>query len=213
MCRLRALVAVGLIEAFERLIKEMLAACIDVLAPLASDDRFEKLSSVSLHVMIAHVETGSVGRAMAESQMFSESKRIREVFGQLLKDPDKTNMWEVFPAERPDPAKPRDPDELSRKDLLDVVLQLRHSIVHNLGVLTKSDALKLGLKSRTVIDAPRKFWLDQADALALKLFVYETAKLLHDHISDRLAHLESELATNAKRPCPAAARQRLPLSS
>lgn len=212
LCRLRALVAVGLVEAFERLLKEMLAACIDVLAPLATDDRFGK-PTLSPGIMIAHFETGSVGRAVAESQMFSDSRKIREVFGQLLRDPDKTNAWEVFPVELRDPATPPDLDELKRAELLDVVMQLRHSIVHNLGVLTKSDALKLGLMTKTVLKAPRKFWLEQTDVLSLKLFLYETAKLLNDRISDRLFDLETALATKAKRPCPGAARQRLPLSS
>ena len=47
-CRLRALVVVGMVEAFERLLKEMMAACIDVLAPLATDDRFARIPAISV---------------------------------------------------------------------------------------------------------------------------------------------------------------------
>ncbi len=70
--------------------------------------------------------------------------------------------------------------ERERYETLGVVWQLRHTIVHNVGVITQSDAIKF----RLLVRAPRR-----DDIRYLKRFLDETAERCNRRIGERLAEL------------------------
>lgn len=75
---------------------------------------------------------------------------------------------------------------------MDLLFQLRHSIVHNVGVITRSDALKLRLMCQRTINAPRVLTPSNGDVWYAKLFLDETARWGNDRVADRLATVLSE---------------------
>ncbi len=72
---------------------------------------------------------------------------------------------------------------------MQIVFQLRHAIVHNAAVLTKTDARKLQLLTRRKVDAPRVLRPSRADVWYVKLFLDEAAERIDEEVSSRLIEL------------------------
>lgn len=76
--------------------------------------------------------------------------------------------------------------------------QLRHSTVHNVGVITRSDAVKLRVLSGGDVLAPRVLEPTRADLVYLRRFLDETTADCNKRIGERLAELLSDI--HAKSP-------------
>lgn len=179
---LNSMALVNLIEAFERFLKEIASLCVDQLAPFTQDDRFDlndfKLKGSSL---AAHFGSDSVGRSLCESTTWLNCKEINDRFRDLLAEPFDSGTFQLFP---------KQPQvERERFDTLSLVWQLRHTVVHNVGVITQSDATKLRLLAKQPIRAPRLLRPTQNDLLYLKRFLDETAERSNQRIGSRLAEL------------------------
>lgn len=90
------------------------------------------------------------------------------------------------------PSNPRDADYW-RRTALAIVFQLRHSIAHNVGVITRSDAAKLRIMCKGPVDAPRLLELTQADVWYTKLFLDELATWINGNVAGRAAAVLTQL--------------------
>ena len=142
--RLYGMALVNLIETFERFLKEAASECVDALAEFIVDDRFNAfaLQGASL---ATHFGAGSAGKALCETATWLDCKEINDRFRKLLADPFEVGAFYVFPK-----TGNQEPTAGQwRYDLLSLVWQIRHTAVHNVGVITKSDAVKPSvMKSR-----------------------------------------------------------------
>lgn len=186
--RLRQMALVSLIETLERLLKELAAVCVDVLAPVTADDRFDAFR-VSGSAIAGHFGTDTLGRALCETGTWLDCKTINDRFRELLSDP--------FPGSQPLPAfqlfRLHPADERGRYDTLQLVWQLRHTIVHNVGVVTQSDAVKLRVLSKRAIDPLRIVVPTRDDIRHLHRFLKETAERCNQRIAERLAVILSRI--------------------
>lgn len=103
----------------------------------------------------------------------------------LLADPFENGAFILFPKQ---PAVNRE-----RFDTLGLIWQLRHTIVHNVGVITQSDAIKLRLLVHAPVDSPRVLFPTRDDIRYLKRFLEETAEQANERIGNRLAALLSTI--------------------
>lgn len=179
--RLRSLVLLALVEAFERFLKEVAAACIDELGAIVLDDR---LSTLALHpqAIAAHFDEDTVGKALCEGSTWLDSTAINTRFTRLLADHFGDAKFKFFPDGK------KDPDSW-RRGTMDVLWQLRHSIAHNVGVVTKSDAAKLRLLRRGPVDAPKVLQLTNGDVWYAKLFLDDLARWGNERVATRLAEV------------------------
>jgi hypothetical protein len=176
----------GVVEAFERFLKETAALCIDHVAPHVADDRFADFK-VHGDRLAAHFGEGSVGMALAESDTWLDCESINRRFQRVLADPfRKDTKFFLVPSEH------QERGEGWRHTTLEVVFQVRHTIVHNAGVLTKSDAAKLRLLLRRHVDAPRVLWPERDDVRSIKEFLDEMAQRATDRVAVRLGKLLDE---------------------
>jgi len=90
----------------------------------------------------------------------------------------------LFPKQTQQPA-----TERGRFETLSLVWQIRHTFVHNVGVITLSDAVKLRLCARETVESPRVLAPTRDDLRYLKRFLDETAKVCNQRVGDRLAEL------------------------
>jgi hypothetical protein len=148
--RLYAMALVNLVETFERFLKEVAAECVDCLADLIVDDRFNAFP-VQGAALASHFGSGSTGKALCESSLWLDCREINDRFRKLLADPFKTGEFYVFPKE----ANQAPADQQWRFEVMSLIWQLRHTSVHNVGVITKSDAVRLRVLARQTVDAPR----------------------------------------------------------
>jgi hypothetical protein len=190
--RLYGMALVNLVETFERFLKEVAAECVDCLADLIVDDRFNAfpLQGASL---ASHFGSGSAGKALCESATWLDCKQINDRFRQILSDPFKTGDFYVFPRE----GNQQPVAEQWRYDLISLLWQLRHTSVHNVGVITKSDAVKLRVWAKEAVDAPRVLAPARNDIRWLKMFLDETAEDCNRRIGQRLAALLTVIHTTA----------------
>jgi hypothetical protein len=72
---------------------------------------------------------------------------------------------------------------------MDVLWQLRHSIAHNVGVITKSDAAKLRLLRRGPVEAPKVLSLTNGDVWYAKLFLDDLTRWENGRVASRLAEV------------------------
>jgi hypothetical protein len=142
--RLRGMALVNLIETFERFLKEVAAECVDCLADLVVDDRFNTFP-VQGATLASHFGSGSAGKALCESSIWLDCREINDCFRKLLADPFKTEDFYVFPKE----GNQQPVTGQWRYEVMSLIWQFRHTGVHNVGVITKSDAVKLRVLSRT----------------------------------------------------------------
>jgi hypothetical protein len=190
--RLYGMALVNLVETFERFLKEVAAECVDCLADLIVDDRFNAfaLQGASL---ASHFGSGSAGKALCESALWLDCKQINDRFRQLLSDPFKPGDFYVFPKE----GNQQPVAEQWRYDLMSLIWQLRHTSVHNVGVITKSDAVKLRVWAKEGVEAPKVLAPGRNDIRWLKMFLEETVENCNRRIGQRLAALLTVIHPNA----------------
>lgn len=183
--RLQTMVLLSLVEAFERFLKELAAVCIDQVAELIFDDRLD-VFTLKGQTAAAHFSEGSVGKALCESSTWLDCEEISKRFRRILalpNDPNKGSFY-LFPGRSQQPPALRD-----RAETVEIIFQLRHTIVHNAAVITKSDAIKLSRLTKRQIESPRIFWPERADVWYVKLFLDDTANTMNQEVGKALADL------------------------
>lgn len=191
LCRL---VLIDLVEAFERFLKEVAAVCVDHVSPLVVDARFDAgFQTPKGSALAQHFAAKTWGRALCESLTWLDCGDANDRFRRILADPFSPGDFYVFPT-----SKAQNPASLlGRHELVSLIFQLRHSAVHNAGVVTESDAAKLRVLSREPVAAPRLLVPSRLDVYSVKLYLDQTAKLLNEEIAKRLSAL---LDTNTVSP-------------
>lgn len=187
MARLRAMALIGMVQSFERYAKEAAAVCVDQVVPLVLDDRIEGMRFTTSGVA-ANFTEGSLGRAVCESLVWLSTKEIQDRFKKLLalSDPKKPfNFFSPFDDPGSAIAWPR--------RTIDILIQLRHSITHNVGVLTASDGAKLRLLTKTPVPTPSMLEPTSADLLNARTFLEETVNEVNGRIAARLAEVLTEI--------------------
>jgi hypothetical protein len=106
----------------------------------------------------------------------------------LLADPFEAGDFWLFPKTSQPPAAER-----GRYEILSILWQVRHTIVHNVGVITKSDAIKLHLLVQEPVPSPKVLVPNRDDVFYVKRFLDETAKRANDRVGQRLAELLTTL--------------------
>jgi hypothetical protein len=183
LSRLYRMILVDLIETFERFLKEAAAACIDLLGRFILDNRFDKFT-VKGSILAVHFGTDTLGRALCESSTWLDTDSVTTRFKSLLADPfEEEGKFVLFPK-----GKERSPDR-ERYETLELVWQLRHTVVHNVGVITQSDAVKFRLMVKGVVDSPRLLVPTRDDIRYLKQFLDETAGTCNERIGQRVAEV------------------------
>ncbi len=71
--------------------------------------------------------------------------------------------------------------------------KLRHSIAHNAGVITRSDAAKLRLLRRGAVDGHKTLQLTNGDVWYVKLFLDDLASWAKARIAARLAEVLTKI--------------------
>jgi hypothetical protein len=184
MARLHGMIFVNLVESFERYLKEVAAACVDSLARYVLDDRFNAFH-VRGSALAAHFGADTLGRSLCESATWLDCEEINDRFRKLLSDPfQKDGRFHLFPRQNQDPA-----SERWRLETLSIVWQLRHTVVHNVGVITQSDAIKLRLLVRSAVPSMQVLSPTRDDIHFSKRFLDETAEMANSRIGSRLAEL------------------------
>src|SRR5207244_10394408 len=111
-------------------------ACIHWLAPFVLDARFN-VFKIQGSALTAHYGTDTLGRSLCESATWLDCEEINDRFRKLLADPfQKDGRFYLFPRQGQQPAA-----ECWRFETMSLVWQLRHTVVHNVGVITQSDAI------------------------------------------------------------------------
>jgi len=175
------MVLLHLIENFERFLKEIAAVCVDCVAPFVLDDRFNAFRILGSS-LAAHFGTDTLGRSLCESILWLDTDEINSCFRKLLADPYEDGTFILFPkAER------------ENLETLGLVWQLRHTMVHNVSVITRSDAIKLRLLARRPVETPRLLTPTRADLRSLKRFLDDMAAQSNERIGKRLAELLSTI--------------------
>ena len=78
---------VNLIETFERFLKEVAAECVDCLADLVVDDRFDVFNKIQGSNLASHFRAGTLGKALCESATWLDCEEINKRFRNILADP------------------------------------------------------------------------------------------------------------------------------
>jgi hypothetical protein len=180
LSRLHGMILVNLVETFERYLKEVAAACVDQLARYVLDDRFNAFK-VQGSALAAHFGADTLGRSLCESATWLDCDEVNNRFRRLLAPAFESGTFLLFPKQ---PEADRE-----RYDTLSIVWQLRHTIVHNVGVITKSDAIKLRLLVRQAVPQMQVLAPIRDDIRYLKRFLDETAERSNGRIGQRLAEL------------------------
>ena len=191
--RINSMVLMNLIENFERFLKETAATCVDRLVDYALDDRLN-IFGIQGSTLASHFGTATLGRSLCESGTWLNCEEINSRFRKLLSDPFQQggNAFHLFPTANQQPD-----DERWRFPVLGLIWQIRHSIVHNVGVITQSDAVKLRLWAREPVQAPRILAPTRDDLRYMKRFLDETAEICNRRIGERLAHLLSNMRNDS----------------
>ena len=185
MSRLYIMVLLSVVEAFERFLKEIAAVCVDQVGRIVLDDRLD-VFSLKGDVLAAHFQAATIGKSLCESSTWLDCKEINRRFKRILADPFTEGTFELFPNQTNSP-------NFARRRLVEIVFQLRHSIVHNAAVITESDALKLRLLTKAPVVGSQVLWPTRGDVWYVKLFLDQTVKQLNEEIGDRLAKLMTAL--------------------
>jgi len=189
MTALDQMVLVNLIEAFERFLKETAAVCADHLVKRVLDDRFDEFQ-IRGSLLAAHFGADSVGKSLCESSTWLDCDSINRRFRRLLADPfdPQKGDFYVFPGKKQEPGAER-----FRYDIISLLWQVRHTIVHNVGVVTQSDAIKFRLLVGRSVQAPRVLTPTREDVRYVKRFLDETAARVNQRVGERLAELLTTL--------------------
>jgi hypothetical protein len=187
--RLYGMALVTLVETFERFLKEIAAECVNVLADFVVDDRFN-VFRIQGSGLASHFSAGTLGKSLCESATWLDCDEINERFRRLLSDPFQIGgqFFYLFPRQSQLPT-----GQVSRFEPMNLVWQIRHTAVHNVGVITQSDAAKLRLWAKEQVAAPRIMSPTRSDLNYLKRFLDETADDCNRRIGARLAELLTAL--------------------
>lgn len=173
-----------IVASFERLLKELAAICVDEVAPLCADER---LSCFKIDGKDAapHILDQTVGRALCESTLWHDTKTTNERFEMILRgnplvDPQPLKGFILF-----------DGKSGLRGEIktIKVMFQIRHTIAHNLGTLTRSDAGKLQRILGERIDGHKELDIDRKHVYYLQQFVSGLAKEVNTTVADRLGQV------------------------
>ena len=139
--------------------------------------------------MAAHFGTETLGRSLCESAIWLDCEEVNDRFRKLLADPfQKDGRFYLFPRQGQEPA-----SERWRIETLNIVWQLRHTVVHNVGVITQSDAIKFRLLIRAPVPSMQILSPTRDDIRYLKRFLDETAEASNRRIGTRLAEVLSTI--------------------
>ena len=177
------MVLLGLVESFERFLKELAAECIDAIAGCVLDDRFDEFS-IKGSQLAAHFAANNPGKALCEPLIWCDCKDANNRFRSILSDPWQAGNFYVFPQANQPPAALR-----GRLELMKIVWQLRHTIAHNTGVITSADALKFRLLINGNVESPRLLEPSRGDVWYVKLFLDGSAEDINREVGARLAAL------------------------
>ncbi len=180
MSHLRRMVLVSLIEAFERFLKELAAICIDALIRQVGDDRFDEFGTRGGQLAF-HLAAGTIGKALCESDTWLTNRTINERFRRLLKSPFGDNWENLFPEENQQPQ-----SERARARTLAILWQVRHTITHNVGLITGSDAAKSRMLLKGRISPDRALKITRRDIVYTKKFLFETSQSVNERVGKRL---------------------------
>lgn len=183
--RLYGMALVNLVETFERFLKEVAAECVDCLADFVVDDRFN-VFAIQGSALASHFGTGTLGKSLCESSTWLDCEEINRRFRKLLSDPFQSGgpSFDLFPKQNQQPE-----SEKWRFDPMNLIWQIRHSAVHNVGVITQSDAVKMRLWAKEKVAAPRILAPTRRDLNYLKRFLDETTDTCNKRVGEQLAHL------------------------
>ena len=189
LSRINGMVLINLIENFERFLKETASICVDSLASHILDDRLNEFP-INASNLASHFATATLGKSLCESGTWLNCDEINKRFRKLLQDPfhQSGNDFHLFPRGKQQPV-----DQNWHFDIMALIWQIRHSIVHNVGVITQSDAVKLRLLAREPVEAPMLLAPTRDDLLNVKFFLDEIADLCNRRVGDRLAQLLTDL--------------------
>ncbi len=188
MARVNSMIMASLIATFERLLKELAAKCVDQLAHCVLDDRFD-VFNLDGSGLAAHFEAKTLGNSLCESVVWHNCKDINDRFRTLLAPLFEKGQFYLFPAKNNQ--EPR--SDQWRFNTLNIVWQLRHTIVHNVGVVTHSDAIKFRLLAKCNVQASCGLAPTRDDMLSVKRFLDDTAEFCNRRIGERLAKLLTEI--------------------
>ncbi|MBI4580347.1 MAG: hypothetical protein HY718_11635 [Planctomycetes bacterium] len=208
MGHLRRMVLVSLIESFERLLKELAAVCIDSLVNYVADDRFDRMGATGGQIAV-HFGAGTVGKALCESDTWLSNRTVNERFRSLLRDPF-GSPWEeyVFPDQGQKPVA-----QQPAARTLAVLWQVRHTITHNVGMITRSDGIKLKLLLRRDVSTDCILAPTEDDLRYVKRFLSDLGRTTNDRIAQRLAailtilHQQSPMLLDAQAQADALSKQ------
>ena len=195
MTSLDRMLLVNLVEVFERFLKETAAVCVDHVADYVLDDRFDEFP-VSGSILAAHFAAGSLGRSLCESATWLNCKAINDRFRKLLSDPfdPQKGKFYLFPHETSGRTGGQLPeDERFRHPIVSLLWQLRNTIVHNVRVITESDAVNLRPLARGPVDSLRMLAPQRDDVRYVKQFLDDTAEMVNNRVGERLAELLTTL--------------------
>lgn len=189
MSRLHGMVLANLVGAFERFLKELAVICVNELSEFSLDGRLDEFS-LTASIAAAHFNIGSVGNALCEADTWLNRELINKRFRKLLADPFADGRFYVFPMTRQHGGSN---DDMSRSQLISAIFQLRHTLVHNLGVVTESDAIKLRRILQSSIDGRKVLTPSSRNVRQIKRFLDESSKDINQRLAQRLAELLSLL--------------------
>ena len=190
--RLRGMVLLGLVSAFERFLKELAAVCVDHVGELVVDKRLDILK-LDWNILASHFNAGSFGKALCESMTWVDCDQVNDRFRKVLADHHKEGEFFLFPRAIAGKKKEEPATLLGRYQAIQTIWQLRHSIVHNSGVVTRADAVKFKKITRRNVDSPRVLAPAHGDVWYVKLYLDETVKLVNTEVGSRLAALLTSL--------------------
>jgi hypothetical protein len=149
------------------------------------DDRFN-VFAIQGSGLASHFGTGTLGKSLCESATWLDCEEINKRFRRLLSDPFQVGgqSFDLFPKQNQQPAA-----EQWRFEAMNLVWQIRHTLVHNVGVITKSDEVKLRLWAKEPVTGDRILAPTRNDLRYLKRFLDETAEVCNRRIGERLGEL------------------------
>jgi hypothetical protein len=191
--RVYGMALVNVVETFERFLKELACECVDCLADLIVDDRFN-VFKIQGSALASHFGTGTLGKSLCESATWLDCEEINERFRRLLADPFQVGgpFFYLFPKQNQLAA-----GQQSRFDLMNLIWQIRNTAVHNVGVITQSDAVKLRQWAKELVTAPRLLAPTRSDLNYLKRYLDETADECNQRIGERLSQLLTSIVPTA----------------
>jgi hypothetical protein len=148
--RLYGMALVNLVETLERFFKEVAGECVDSLSDLVIDDRFN-VFAIQGTTLASHFGAGTLGKSLCESSIWLDCEDINKRLRKLLSDPFQEGgaSFDLFPKQQQQPE-----SERWHFEPMNVIWQLRHTSVHNVGVITQSDGVKLRLLTKEPVAAP-----------------------------------------------------------